>query len=322
MIVQLDPSATLPAPVADVYVAIRDDTIGGAADMARETAKALAAMARQSDDPKLFRTELDASIAALIDVTPSIMPVVRVLHLVGAAADSNEGDGREPAAQAADDFIVWLDSSLDNIAAVGADLIRDGERIFLYSMSSTVYRMIEAAVAAGKNVSLTTSESRPGNEGHTSISRLCPQGVDVTIGLDAAIAQLMRNCTMVLVGSDTVNSAGECLAKVGCYPTALVAKRYGIPYYVAGDTSKFDPATIRGVPIKIREMPHSDVVTYELPANGSVRNPVFEVIPADLITAYVTEAGILHPGAVYTMMADIPWSDRVGGLVANHNRGK
>lgn len=315
-----DPSTTLPAPVADVYVAIRDDTIGGAADMARETARALVAMARQSDDPVTFRSDLDASIEAIIDVTPSIMPVVRVLHLVGAAADANAADGRAAAAQAAEEFIAWLDGSLDKIAAIGADLIRDGERIFLYSMSSTVYRMIEAAVAAGKSVSLTTTESRPGNEGHTSLSRLCPQGVKVTIGLDAAIAQLMRDSTMVLIGSDTVNSAGECLAKVGCYPTALVAKRYGLPFYVAGDTSKFDPATIRGVPIKIREMPHSDVVTYDLPAGGAVRNPVFEMIPADLITAYVTETGIVHPGAVYGMMAGIPWSDRVGDLVATHNR--
>jgi translation initiation factor 2B subunit (eIF-2B alpha/beta/delta family) len=167
---------------------------------------------------------------------------------------------------------------------------------------------------------LITTESRPANEGLTSLKRLCPQGIEVTIGIDAAMVQLIRDCTAVYVGSDTVTSAGECLAKVGCYPTALAAQRFALPFYVAGDTSKLDPATIRGVPIKIREMPASDVVPGELPSHGFVRNPVFELIPADLITAYVTEAGILHPGSVYSLMASIPWSDRVGDLVAANNR--
>jgi translation initiation factor 2B subunit (eIF-2B alpha/beta/delta family) len=132
--------------------------------------------------------------------------------------------------------------------------------------------------------------------------------------------KLMRDCTAVYVGSDDVTSAGDCLAKVGCFPTALAARHFGIPYYVAGDTSKFDPSSLRGVPIKIREMPATDIVQGEIVPGGRVRNPVFEVVPASLITAYVTELGILHPGAVYQVMDTVPWSERVGELVARHNR--
>ncbi|MCC6313910.1 MAG: hypothetical protein IT337_07835 [Thermomicrobiales bacterium] len=308
-------SQMLAAPVNEIVTAIRDDTIGGAADMARLTAQALDALAREAslDD---FGPQLDDAVAALIEVTPSIMPVVRVLHLTVAAAEANPDDPRPHVSRAAQGFVDWLEGSLDRIAAIGADLIRDGERIFLYSMSSTVYRMVEAALAQGKRVSLVTTESRPANEGLTSLKRLCPQGVEVTIGIDAAMVQLMRGCTSVHVGSDTVTSAGQCLAKVGCYAAALTAKHYGLPLYVDGDTSKFDPASIRGVPIKIREMPASEVVPGEIPVNARVRNPIFEIVPADLVTAYVTELGILHPGAVYGLMADIPWSDRVGDLVA------
>jgi translation initiation factor 2B subunit (eIF-2B alpha/beta/delta family) len=187
-------------------------------------------------------------------------------------------------------------------------------------MSSTVYRMIEAATERGKKVTVVTTESRPGNEGLVTLQRLCPKGVEVTIGIDAAMVPLMRDCTAVYVGSDDVTSAGDCLAKVGCYPSALVAQHLGIPYYIAGDTSKFDPSSLRGVPIKIREMPSTDIIDGEVPERGRVRNPVFEVVPASLVTAYVTELGILHPGAVYQVMETVPWNERVGDLVAAHNR--
>jgi ribose 1,5-bisphosphate isomerase len=313
----------LATPTVDnLVVAIRDDEIGGAADMARETARALRALALDETVKDTdFPARLDAAIEAIIEVTPSIMPVTRVLHTAAAAMESRPEDPRAAVADEAEGFVAWLDRALDEIARIGADLIRDGERLFLYSMSSTVYRMIEAAVERGKRVSVVTTESRPGNEGLVTLDRLCPKGVPVDIGIDAAMAQLMRYCTAVYVGSDDVTSAGDCLAKVGCYPTALVARRYGIPYYIAGDTSKFDPSSRRGVPVKIREMPATDVVAGEVPEGGRVRNPVFELVPAELITAYVTELGILHPGAVYDAMAAIPWNERVGELVAAHNRG-
>lgn len=313
---------SLPTSVDNIVSAIRDDTIGGAADMARETARALAAVATDRTIPDAdFPAVLSVSTQAIIEVTPSIMPVTRVLHTVWAAADEPGRVDRDKIVAAAMGFVTWLDASLDGIARVGADMIRDGDRLFLYSMSSTVYRMIEAAVARGAHVDVVTTESRPGNEGLATLKRLCPQGVQVTIGIDAALVELMKGCTAVYVGSDNVTSAGDCLAKVGCLPTAMAARHFGIPYYVAGDTSKFDPSSVTGVPIKIREMPATDIVSGELPVNGRVRNPVFEIVPASLITAFVTELGILHPGAVYQVMGSIPWSARVAELVAAHNRG-
>jgi translation initiation factor 2B subunit (eIF-2B alpha/beta/delta family) len=307
--------------VENLVVAIRDDLIGGAADMARETARALRALARDesvADDD--FAARLDDAIKEIIEVTPSIMPVTRVLHAAAAAADANPDRPREAISEAGTAFVEWLDGALDEIARIGADLIRDGDRLFLYSMSSTVYRMIEAAVERGKRVSVVTTESRPGNEGLVTLERLCPKGVPVDIGIDAAMTPLMRDCTAVYVGSDDVTSAGDCLAKVGCHASALVARHYGIPYYIAGDTSKFDPSSLRGVPIKIREMPASDIVEGDPPSGAHVRNPVFEIVPAEVITAYVTELGILHPGAIYKVMETVPWNDRVGELVAEHNR--
>jgi translation initiation factor 2B subunit (eIF-2B alpha/beta/delta family) len=314
---------TLSDPtVANLIEAIRDDLIGGAADMARETARAFAQLAGDESVPDGdFPGQFENSIKSIIQVTPSIMPVTRVLHTVAAAAESAPDDPRGAVVASSREFVEWLDGALDEIARIGADLIKDGDRLFLYSMSSTVYRMIEAALARGKSVSVVTTESRPTNEGHVTLERLCPQGVEVDIGVDVAMTQLMRDCTAVYVGSDDVTSAGDCLAKVGCYASALVARHYGIPYYIAGDTSKFDPSSLRGVPVKIREMEPELIVEGALPEHGRVRNPVFELVPAELVTAYVTELGILHPGAVSQVMSTVPWNDRVGGYVSEHNRG-
>jgi translation initiation factor 2B subunit (eIF-2B alpha/beta/delta family) len=314
-------TSQLPGKLGEVVVAIRDDLIGGAADMARETARAFAALA--TDDgvtDEKFGVLFDEGIGAVLKVSPSIMPVARVLHVLASAADVATAEPRAAVAAAADGFVAWLDSSLDVIASIGADLIQDGDRLFLYSMSSTVYRMIEAALARGKHVSVVTTESRPGNEGLVTLARLCPQGVSVDIGIDAGMVQLMRDCTAVYVGSDNVTAPGECLAKIGCYATALAAAHFGLPYYVAGDTSKFDPSSVHGVPMKIRAMPDTDIISEAVVENGSVKNPVFEVVPARLITAYVTEIGILHPGAVFGVMAGIPWSERIGEMIAVDNR--
>ncbi|MDQ7829446.1 MAG: hypothetical protein QN122_06435 [Armatimonadota bacterium] len=324
-------SVPIPPAVRTVIHRIEHDLIGGAADMAREVAQALASAARQSDakSSEEFREEMTAALAAIIRVTPSIAPVSRVLHLVGRAIEvqeeSDPASPREHAIQAALDFIGWLEEALERVAATGAALLADGDVIFTYSISSTVFRMIERARSEGKRVRLVTTESRPGNEGLTTIPRMAALGVPVTIGIDAAMGQLMRSCTSAVVGADTVTAGGSALCKVGSFPAALVAHRYGIPFRVAADTSKFDPTTRWGEPLQIREMPASDIlrapppeIREPLDRQVTVRNPVFEVVPASLITEIITEAGIIHPGAAAALMQGLPQSGLIATLRGQH----
>jgi ribose 1,5-bisphosphate isomerase len=320
-------SALIHPAVRAVIRRIEHDLIGGAADMAREVAEALASAARESDaeSSEAFAEEMTTALAAILRVTPSIAPVTRVLHLVGQTLEApGQGDlasQRERTTQVALGFITWLEQALGRVAAAGAALLADGDVIFTYSISSTVFRMIERARSEGKRVRLVTTESRPGNEGLTTIPRMVAAGVPVTIGIDAAMAQLMRGCTWAVVGADTVTAGGSALCKVGSFPAALVARHYGIPFRVAADTSKFDPGTRWGEPLQIREMPASDILK-ELPAGVSgapdrqvtVRNPVFEVVPASLITEIITEEGIFHPGAAAALMRDLPLSQIVAAL--------
>src|SRR5579862_6461914 len=130
---------TLSDPtVENLVTAIREDLIGGAADMARETARALRTLALdESIGDSDFPSRFDEALAEIIEVTPSIMPVTRVLHATAAAGDAQPGRRRAAIAETAAGFIDWLNAALDEIARIGADLIRDGDRLFLYSMSST-----------------------------------------------------------------------------------------------------------------------------------------------------------------------------------------
>lgn len=290
--------------IAAIVTAIEDDTIGGAADMARQVSEALRAAAADQSLPD-FREEIAAAAHEIRRVSPGIMPVERVLSDVVAAVDETD-DPRSAVTRATLNFEAWLDTAFERLATFGARLLQDGDRLFLYSMSSSVYSVIDRAASEGLRLSIATTESRPGNEGLSTISRFEEAGIEVTAGLDAGMVQLMRGCTSAWIGADSVTSLGQCLVKVGSYAAALTAAHYQIPLFVAADTSKFDVRSLAGAPPEIREFPATDVVPGDLPANGRVRNPVFEVVPAHLVAGYVTEVGVMAPASVYAVMREMP----------------
>ncbi len=304
---------------------IRDDLIGGAADMARESAVALADLAGDSraGDAAALAREIEEAIDRIVAVSPSIAPVTQVLHRVGRVLEDGQELGvaalKARLADVAVGFVRWLDDALGRVARIGGELIEEGEVVFTYSISSTVFRMVEAARAAGKKVALMTTESRPDNEGLTTVPRMVRAGVPVTIGVDAAMAQLMRGCTSVYVGADTVLSTGASLCKVGSFPAALVARHYGLPFRIAADTSKFDPATLAGRPLVVRPTPPEKILPRAQvpdPALVAVGTPVFEVVPAEFISAIVTELGVLHPGSISALFRDLPRSALVDAKLA------
>jgi methylthioribose-1-phosphate isomerase len=94
----------------------------------------------------------------------------------------------------------------------------------------------------------------------------------------------------VIVGCDRVARNGDVANKIGTYPLAVLARESGIPFYVAGPLSSFDPDTPDGGHIVIEERAGEELAT-----GVEVWNPVFDVTPASLVTAFVTDAGILRP---------------------------
>jgi methylthioribose-1-phosphate isomerase len=94
----------------------------------------------------------------------------------------------------------------------------------------------------------------------------------------------------VIVGADRIAANGDVANKVGTYPLAVLADRHAVPFYVAAPVSTIDPATPDGASIPIEERDPDEVLP-----GGDAFNPAFDVTPAELVTAIVTEAGVLEP---------------------------
>ena len=117
-------------------------------------------------------------------------------------------------------------------------------------------------------------------------------GIEHALAVDAAAPGLIRTGQVdaVVTGFDRVAANGDVANKVGTYPLAVLADRHGVPFYVAAPLSTIDPATPDGATIPIEERDPSEVLS-----GGDAFNPAFDVTPAELVTAIVTEAGVLKP---------------------------
>lgn len=291
------------------------DVIGGAADTAKEAADALTALTHDSKAPSraAFEAEFSQACFAILDVLAGLSPPINLLHeVMGVVEQSGPEVDLETLKQrllaVTEHFRERLAHALETIALIGANLISDGDACLTYSMSSTVWKIYRTAVAQGKRIRIVDSESRPANEGLWTVREMVKSGIPITIGIDAALGVLMEGCNNYIVGADAIAGTGDALCKVGTYPTALMACEKGIPFYIAADTTKFDPISLMGVPFALREMPKSDIWEGEIPDLVTVRNPVFEVVPAKLIRGYITEQGLIHPGSCLAMIQARPQS--------------
>jgi methylthioribose-1-phosphate isomerase len=165
----------------------------------------------------------------------------------------------------------------------------------------TALGIVYAKAAAGDPVEVLASESRPLLQGaRLTAWELADAGVPVTLLADGAAAAALASGRVdaVVVGCDRVARNGDFANKIGTYAHALAARANGVPFYVAGPLSSFDPDTPDGGRITIEERPAAEVLTvagHPIAPPVSVFNPAFDVTPAALVTAFVTEAGILRP---------------------------
>ena len=166
----------------------------------------------------------------------------------------------------------------------------------------TALGVIRAAAESGKQVHVYADETRPRLQGMKLTAwELAQDNIPVTIIADNMAASLMRQGKVdcVIVGADRITANGDTANKIGTYPLAIVARHHGIPFYVAApfSTVDFKLATGDEIPIEQREsteMTHIDGVRIS-PQGVPVLNPSFDVTPGELITAFVTERGVLDP---------------------------
>ena len=128
-------------------------------------------------------------------------------------------------------------------------------------------------------------------------------GIPHSVIADAAAGSLMAagEVDAVLAGADRIAANGDTANKIGTYPLAVLASHHGIPFYVVAPSSTLDPATATGADIPIEERAGEEVTS-----RFSARNPAFDVTPAALITAIVTEDGVHRPPYAESLRARVP----------------
>lgn len=195
------------------------------------------------------------------------------------------------------------------IAAHGLSLLSGPIRVLTHCNAGalatggagTALAPLYAAREAGRDVSVFASETRPLFQGARLTSwELNRAGIPVTVLVDSAAASLMRegNIDAVLVGADRIAANGDVANKVGTYSLAVNAARHDIPFYVLAPQSTIDPSTARGSDIEIEQRSRDELARAggaQLLADGvNVWNPAFDVTPADLVTAIVTDRGVFR----------------------------
>jgi methylthioribose-1-phosphate isomerase len=187
------------------------------------------------------------------------------------------------------------------LAELGAELFGDGTRALTHCNTGalatggygTACGVLRAAWERGRLAEVWVGETRPLLQGaRLTAWELRQAGIPHRVVADSAAGSLMAQGLVdrVVVGADRIAANGDVANKVGTYTLAVLADRHGVPFYVAAPVSTIDPATPDGSAIPIEERDPAEVV-----ANGRAFNPAFDVTPAGLVSAIVTEAGVLEP---------------------------
>jgi len=189
-------------------------------------------------------------------------------------------------------------------------LLTDGARVLTHCNAGalattgigTALAPIYLAHEAGRSVHVIASETRPLLQGSRLTAwELERAGIPVTVATDGAIASLMRTgmIDLAIVGADRIAANGDVANKIGTYALAVLARHHGLPFYVAAPTSTIDPDMASGADIPIEARDPHEVRAFRgapaAPLGVAALNPAFDVTPAELLTAIVTDRATYYP---------------------------
>ena len=194
------------------------------------------------------------------------------------------------------------------MGAHGAVLLKDGARVLTHCNAGalatagwgTALGVIRSAVEAGKRISVIADETRPFLQGaRLTAWEMVQENIPVTLITDNMAGYMMAHGEVdaVIVGTDRVAENGDVANKIGTYMVAVLAQRHNIPFYVACPLSTIDMNIATGEDIPIEERSVDEVKgfrdTHWAAEGVTIRNPAFDVTPAELVTALITEKGVV-----------------------------
>ncbi|MGH7509279.1 MAG: S-methyl-5-thioribose-1-phosphate isomerase [Gemmatimonadales bacterium] len=210
---------------------------------------------------------------------------------------------------------IWQEdrAMCDRIGGLGATLIPPGSTVCTVCNAGalatggigTALAPVYTLHRSGRGPHVIVPETRPLLQGSRLTAwELTRSGVACTLISDGMIASRLRlgDVACVIVGADRIAANGDVANKIGTYGLALAARAHGIPFYVAAPSSTIDPGTAEGAGIPIEQREPGEVAAWQgtrtAPAGIQVWNPAFDVTPAELITAIITDQGIFDPAEV------------------------
>jgi methylthioribose-1-phosphate isomerase len=291
LVATLLPHATETPAELDRRVARHAEAIGGARPTAVNLPWAMRRMTAAADAARAAGADNAALLAALRAEATAILEEDRAMcRRIGEHALALlESDAAEPRAERRAELRVLTHCNAGALATAGI---------------GTALAPVYLAAERGWRVAVWADETRPLLQGSRLTAwELARAGIPVTVIADNMAAALLRRggVDAVLVGADRIAANGDVANKVGTYALALAARAHGVPFYVLAPTSTFDPATATGAEIPIEERDPGELRTGPgggrptAPEGVAVWNPAFDVTPASLVTAIVSDAGVHRP---------------------------
>lgn len=309
----------LPEKVMEIAEDIKAMKIRGAGKIARSavTALKMSAEASKAESTDKFLAELDFAAKTLLQTRPTAVSLANgIRYVMGRLRQaetrvSGVEELRGYAVRVADQFIENSVKAVQRIGEVGAKRIKDGDTILTHCHSLAMVAVIETAWKQGKKLQVYSTETRPRFQGRITARTLGEVGISVTLIVDSAARHFMNEVDKVIVGADAIAANGAVVNKVGTSMVALAADEARTPVFVAAETYKFSPETVTGELIVIEERDASEVISpkrLKTMKNVKVRNPAFDVTPAEYIDLIITEKGIIPPqGAISILREEYGW---------------
>ncbi len=300
------------AHIDDVIAAIKDMVVRGAPAIGLTAAfgVVLAARDRLIDHPGTWRKGLETDLHELAKARPTAVnlqwAIWRMQSAIQNLDESNVVENLLQLAKKMHEEDVYANKTLGDF---GAELLINDASVITHCNAGalatggygTALGVIRSAYAQNKISTIYADETRPWFQGtRLTAWELLQDNIPVTLICDSAAASLMqqKNISWVIVGADRVASNGDVANKIGTYSLAVMAKQHKVKFMVAAPTSTIDMNIASGEEIEIEERLHSEVTTVQDrdigPEKAQVWNPVFDITPADFVSALVTEKGIVE----------------------------
>ena len=284
----------------DVAEAIRNMTTRGAPSIGATAAYAMCLAALKGEDLETAARDIKAARPTANDL----------FYAVDRMAESL-AEGADPV-EAADAYAQSMVDKCITIGEYGAPLIKDGFKVMTHCNAGalatvdvgTALAPIRRAWADGRRFSVYASETRPRLQGmQLTAWELNQEGIDHAIIPDGASGHFIRQgVDMIIVGADRIAANGDFANKIGTFEKAVLAKEFGVPFYVAAPISTFDFDTATGEDIVIENRSEEEVTVVAgnriAPVGSPALNPAFDMTPSRYVTGFITEKGILRPSEI------------------------